>query len=306
MSNDNSNEEQVHSAVSAPVTGTAMDREGGLPYMGLTPEQERDLEAEEAARIGLVSEVLADREARKVLRIEGNPDDPISRGHICPKATALKDLYDDPDRLKQPLIRVRKRGEDLFEPASWDTALDKIAEAMLRIRGEYGPEAFALALAAQAQAGVKILVAAVEFAIVAVIDRMHARTQAQRDVIGAALDIGAGIEPRRIHFTLIERVHSEVVVAGGNQRHRGRGLPFERAGRSGAEQPGEQRGSLSRAHGAVSAMRAHGTASALRAHGAVSTLRAHGTTIVSPLISRRFCSRLRPRTTSEYSNSSTC
>jgi anaerobic selenocysteine-containing dehydrogenase len=44
--------------------------------------------------------VLADREKRKVIRIEGNPDDPISKGHICPKATAFL-------AIQQPLTKTQ-------------------------------------------------------------------------------------------------------------------------------------------------------------------------------------------------------
>ena len=40
---------------------------------------------------------------RQILSIKGDKENPFSQGHICPKASALKDLYDDPDRLK-PLI----------------------------------------------------------------------------------------------------------------------------------------------------------------------------------------------------------
>ena len=49
--------------------------------------------------------VEADPESREVLRIEGNPDDPISQGHICPKAYALKGVFEDPDRLRRPIRR---------------------------------------------------------------------------------------------------------------------------------------------------------------------------------------------------------
>ena len=39
--------------------------------------------------------------------VRGNPDDPLSRGHICPKAVALQDVHEDPDRLRRPVRRVR-------------------------------------------------------------------------------------------------------------------------------------------------------------------------------------------------------
>src|SRR6187551_2572801 len=42
----------------------------------------------------------------KVVSVRGNPDDPLSRGHICPKGVALADVYEDPDRLRRPMKRV--------------------------------------------------------------------------------------------------------------------------------------------------------------------------------------------------------
>jgi thiosulfate reductase/polysulfide reductase chain A len=48
--------------------------------------------------------------------------------------------------LKTPLLRVKKRGDDVFEEASWDKALDVVAENMLAIKEKHGPEAFALFL----------------------------------------------------------------------------------------------------------------------------------------------------------------
>ena len=51
----------------------------------------------------------------KVVSIRGNPDDPLSRGHICPKGVALADVYEDPDRLRRPVKQRRRRlGRDLL------------------------------------------------------------------------------------------------------------------------------------------------------------------------------------------------
>ena len=47
----------------------------------------------------------------------------------------------DPDRVLHPMVRVGNRGERLFRQASWDEALDIVAENMLRIKNTYGPEA---------------------------------------------------------------------------------------------------------------------------------------------------------------------
>ena len=43
----------------------------------------------------------------QILSIKGDKDDPFSKGYICPKATALQDLHEDPDRLRLPMIQGR-------------------------------------------------------------------------------------------------------------------------------------------------------------------------------------------------------
>ncbi len=84
--------------------------------------------------------VLADRDARRVERIEGDPDDPRSRGHLCPKAYALSGVYEDPDRLRRPLAR---RGGG-WEELDWDEAYDRAAEGLAAVRGPHGADAVAL------------------------------------------------------------------------------------------------------------------------------------------------------------------
>lgn len=68
--------------------------------------------------------VLVEVEGRRILSIKGDPDNPLSRGHICPKATALEDLQNDPDRLRTPQKRV---GED-WRAVSWEQAFAEIGE----------------------------------------------------------------------------------------------------------------------------------------------------------------------------------
>eukprot|EP01036_Dinobryon_divergens_P000834 gene834-1089_t len=46
-----------------------------------------------------------DLEGGKVVRIRGDDQDVFSHGFLCPKAIGLKDLHDDPDRLRTPLIK---------------------------------------------------------------------------------------------------------------------------------------------------------------------------------------------------------
>lgn len=81
-----------------------------------------------------------DPAARRVLRIEGDPDDPRSRGHLCPKAYALSGVYEDPDRLRRPL---RRTGTD-WQEIGWDEAIDFAAEQLLEIREAHGADAVGL------------------------------------------------------------------------------------------------------------------------------------------------------------------
>src|SRR3954471_8045846 len=64
----------------------------------------------------------------RVTGIRGNPDDPLSRGHICPKGTALADIHAAPDRLRQPVRRIGDRWEEI----GWDQALDLVADGLAR------------------------------------------------------------------------------------------------------------------------------------------------------------------------------
>lgn len=77
----------------------------------------------------------------KVIKLDGNPEHPHSKGKLCPRGQAgLMTTY-DPDRVLSPLVRVGKRGEGKFREASWEEALDIVAFNMLKIKQEYGPEA---------------------------------------------------------------------------------------------------------------------------------------------------------------------
>ena len=88
-------------------------------------------------RCGVVAKIKGGR----VVKLEGNPEHPHSRGRLCARGQAgLMNTY-DPDRVLTPLIREGKRGEGLFRKASWEEALDKVAENMLKIKEQYGPEA---------------------------------------------------------------------------------------------------------------------------------------------------------------------
>ena len=88
-------------------------------------------------RCGLIAKVKNGR----VVKLDGNPEHPHSRGHLCVRGqSGLMNTYDQ-DRVLSPLIRVGKRGEGRFRKASWEEALDLVANKMLDIKQKYGPEA---------------------------------------------------------------------------------------------------------------------------------------------------------------------
>lgn len=66
--------------------------------------------------------------------IKGDENDPLSRGHICPKAVALQDLHEDPERLRKP---VRKT-PDGWKEMEWDEAFDLVARKLHRTRTDHG------------------------------------------------------------------------------------------------------------------------------------------------------------------------
>ena len=74
-----------------------------------------------------------------VTDIRGDPDDPFSRGHICPKAVALQDVHDDPARLRRPM---RRRGDEWTE-MPWDEALDETATRLKAVQSAHGRDAVA-------------------------------------------------------------------------------------------------------------------------------------------------------------------
>lgn len=72
--------------------------------------------------------------------IKGDREDPFSRGHICPKAVALQDIQDDPDRLRQPHRRVG----DHWQPIGWNEAFALAAERLWQIQQHHGRNAVAV------------------------------------------------------------------------------------------------------------------------------------------------------------------
>ena len=81
--------------------------------------------------------ISIEHDGESVSSIRGNPDDVLSRGHICPKAVALQDLHEDPDRLRQPM----RREGDRWVPVTWEAAIEEVATRIHHIQSAHGRNA---------------------------------------------------------------------------------------------------------------------------------------------------------------------
>lgn len=83
--------------------------------------------------------IVIQTQGNEILSIKGDEKDPFSRGHICPKAVALKDLYEDPDRLKKPMQKTAQGWKEI----SWKEAFDAVEKGLKAVQKKYGNDAVA-------------------------------------------------------------------------------------------------------------------------------------------------------------------
>ena len=75
----------------------------------------------------------------KLVKVEGDPENPFNKGRLCNRCLALPEVVYNPDRITTPLVRDRaRRGEDAWEQASWAEAIDLIYERFTAIKERYG------------------------------------------------------------------------------------------------------------------------------------------------------------------------
>jgi anaerobic selenocysteine-containing dehydrogenase len=91
---------------------------------------------------GLSLTVAGTGSQSRVIAIRGDEHDVFSRGYLCPKAVALKDLEDDPDRLRRPLIKRDGR----FVEVGWDEAYAEIARRLPPLVAQHGRDALGFTL----------------------------------------------------------------------------------------------------------------------------------------------------------------
>ncbi|MGZ7455358.1 molybdopterin oxidoreductase family protein [Pseudomonas sp. Ma2-10] len=89
---------------------------------------------------GLTIETTEVEGTVQITSIKGDAQDTFSRGHICPKAIALQDIQNDPDRLRQPMLRVGSE----WQPIEWEDAFNLVAERLAAIQERHGQNAVAV------------------------------------------------------------------------------------------------------------------------------------------------------------------
>src|SRR4029078_1126909 len=77
----------------------------------------------------------------RVVRIDGDRRNAFTQGFICAKVARLPEHLYGKDRLLHPLRRAGPKGEGLFEPMTWDDALDLVAGRLAAVRERFGGEA---------------------------------------------------------------------------------------------------------------------------------------------------------------------
>ena len=80
-------------------------------------------------------------ESNEIIAVRGIPEHPVSQGSLCVKGKTAHEFVRHPDRLTQPLKRLRDSRE--FVPVSWQQAITEIVAKLLEIRKIYGPDSIA-------------------------------------------------------------------------------------------------------------------------------------------------------------------
>ncbi|MDQ1144256.1 anaerobic selenocysteine-containing dehydrogenase [Bacillus sp. SORGH_AS 510] len=84
--------------------------------------------------------LLVHKKDGKIVKVEGDPDHPVTQGHICNKVRHMTERIYDEKRLKYPLKRVGAKGEGKFDRISWDEAIQTITSRWKELIGSHGPE----------------------------------------------------------------------------------------------------------------------------------------------------------------------
>lgn len=84
--------------------------------------------------------LLVHKKDGKIVKVEGDPNHPVTKGSICNKVRNLTERLYDPKRLEHPMKRIGKKGEGKFERISWDEAISMITSHWKKLILNDGPE----------------------------------------------------------------------------------------------------------------------------------------------------------------------
>lgn len=83
----------------------------------------------------------------QIFRVAGRFDNDVNFGNLCVKGRFGYDFLYASDRLKEPLMRSSRT--EPFSATTWDTALDRVANTLKRVREEHGPDSIAFLTSAK-------------------------------------------------------------------------------------------------------------------------------------------------------------
>lgn len=84
--------------------------------------------------------LLVHKKDGKIIKVEGDPSHPVTRGSICNKVRNMKERLYDEKRLRYPMKRIGKKGEGQFERISWEEAIQTITSRWKELIETDGPE----------------------------------------------------------------------------------------------------------------------------------------------------------------------
>ncbi|MGW8427476.1 molybdopterin oxidoreductase family protein [Peribacillus simplex] len=84
--------------------------------------------------------LLLHKKDGKIIKVQGDPDHPVTKGNICNKVRNMTARLYDPNRLKHPLKRIGPKGEGNFAPISWEEAIDTITSKWKDLIEMHGSE----------------------------------------------------------------------------------------------------------------------------------------------------------------------
>ena len=75
--------------------------------------------------------IEVETEGRTIVRLRGDAADGFSQGHVCPKSIGMRDLQNDPDRLRRPLRRTATGFEEIGWEEAWALAAAGVAKSWM-------------------------------------------------------------------------------------------------------------------------------------------------------------------------------